>query len=135
MSAMMGKVFWRITNNIREEKTSPPKVIVFLRIRGADKGRSKKTFGESPSTLHELRLLAKSNKTFFKIKHEIKGDRGDFREPPIGLNTLELWARLRPFGDSPNALGDPHAFFSLSFQPFCSFLPGSVHTLPQTPNT
>ncbi|KAG5619751.1 hypothetical protein H5410_004969 [Solanum commersonii] len=51
------------------------------------------------------------------------------------LNTLELWARLRPFGDSPNALGDPQAFFSSPFQPFCSFLPSSVHALPQTPNT
>ncbi|KAG5615040.1 hypothetical protein H5410_014864 [Solanum commersonii] len=39
------------------------------------------------------------------------------------LNTLELWARLSPFNDLPNALGDPHAFFSSSFQPFCSFLP------------
>ncbi|KAG5609949.1 hypothetical protein H5410_021230 [Solanum commersonii] len=49
--------------------------------------------------------------------------------------TLELWARLRSFGDSSNALGDPQAFFSSSFQPFCSFLPSSVHALPQTPNT
>ncbi|KAG5600312.1 hypothetical protein H5410_031682 [Solanum commersonii] len=52
-----------------------------------------------------------------------------------GLNTLELWVRLRSFGDSPNALGDPQAFFSSSFQPFCSFLPSSIYALPQTPNT
>ncbi|KAG5631036.1 hypothetical protein H5410_002753 [Solanum commersonii] len=32
---------------------------------------------------------------------------------PSGLSTLELWVRLRPFGDSPNALGDPQAFFSV----------------------
>ncbi|KAG5609950.1 hypothetical protein H5410_021231 [Solanum commersonii] len=51
------------------------------------------------------------------------------------LSILELWARLRPFGDSSNALGDPQIFFSSSFQSFCSFLPSSVHALPQTPNT
>ncbi|KAG5631767.1 hypothetical protein H5410_003484 [Solanum commersonii] len=49
--------------------------------------------------------------------------------------TLELWARLRPFGDSPNALGYPQAFFSLYFHPPCSFFPSSVHALPQTPNS
>ncbi|WMV08777.1 hypothetical protein MTR67_002162, partial [Solanum verrucosum] len=37
--------------------------------------------------------------------------------------------------NSPNALGDPQVFFSSSFQPFCSFLPSSVHALPQTPTT
>ncbi|KAG5595075.1 hypothetical protein H5410_036307 [Solanum commersonii] len=52
----------------------------------------------------------------------------------LGLSILEFWARLRPFGDSPNALGDPQAFLSSSFQPFCSFLPSSVHALPRTPN-
>ncbi|KAG5590865.1 hypothetical protein H5410_041379 [Solanum commersonii] len=57
------------------------------------------------------------------------------RSESLGLSTLELWARLRPFGDSPNALGDPQDFFSSSFQPFCSILPSSVHALPQTPNT
>ncbi|KAG5599993.1 hypothetical protein H5410_031363 [Solanum commersonii] len=51
------------------------------------------------------------------------------------LSTLELWARLRPFSDSLNVLGDPQAFFSSSFQPFCSFLPSSVYALHQTPNT
>ncbi|KAG5631224.1 hypothetical protein H5410_002941 [Solanum commersonii] len=50
------------------------------------------------------------------------------------LNTLELWARLRPFADTQNALGNPRAFFSSSFPPFCSFLPSSVHALPQTLN-
>ncbi|KAG5590582.1 hypothetical protein H5410_041096 [Solanum commersonii] len=34
-----------------------------------------------------------------------------------------------------NALGDPQAFFSSSFQPFCSFFPSNVHALLQTPNT
>ncbi|KAG5599839.1 hypothetical protein H5410_031209 [Solanum commersonii] len=53
----------------------------------------------------------------------------------IRLSTLELWARLRPFGELPNELGDPQVFFSSSFQPFCSFLPSCVHALPQTPNT
>ncbi|KAG5586331.1 hypothetical protein H5410_046765 [Solanum commersonii] len=42
---------------------------------------------------------------------------------------------LRPFGDSPNALDDPYAFFSLSFQPLYSFFPSSVNALPQTLNT
>ncbi|KAG5586328.1 hypothetical protein H5410_046762 [Solanum commersonii] len=54
---------------------------------------------------------------------------------PLGLSTLELLARFRPFGDSPNALDDPQAFLTSSFQPFCSFLPSSVHALSQTPNT
>ncbi|KAG5599016.1 hypothetical protein H5410_030386 [Solanum commersonii] len=53
----------------------------------------------------------------------------------FGDITLEIWARLRPFGDSPNALGDPQAFFSSCFQSFCSFLPSSVDALPHTPNT
>ncbi|KAG5580519.1 hypothetical protein H5410_051146, partial [Solanum commersonii] len=39
----------------------------------------------------------------------------------IGLSTVELSVRFRLFGYSPNALGDPQAFFSSSFQPFCSF--------------
>ncbi|KAG5585582.1 hypothetical protein H5410_046016 [Solanum commersonii] len=64
---------------------------------------------------------------------------GSLSDPPFGLphllsavslsiftiSSLELWASLRPFGDSPNALGDPHAFFSSSFQLPCSFLPSS----------
>ncbi|KAG5610819.1 hypothetical protein H5410_022100 [Solanum commersonii] len=52
----------------------------------------------------------------------------------LSHHTLELWVRLRPFGDSPNALGDPQAFFSSSFQLVCSFLLSDVHALPQTPN-
>ncbi|KAG5571838.1 hypothetical protein H5410_061604, partial [Solanum commersonii] len=51
------------------------------------------------------------------------------------ISTMELWVRLRPYENSPNALGDPQAFFSSPFQPTCSFLPSSVHALSQTPNT
>ncbi|KAG5629960.1 hypothetical protein H5410_001677 [Solanum commersonii] len=42
---------------------------------------------------------------------------------------------LGPFGDSPNGLADPQEVFSPFFQPFCSFLVGSVHALSLNPNT
>ncbi|KAG5615128.1 hypothetical protein H5410_014952, partial [Solanum commersonii] len=34
---------------------------------------------------------------------------------PSGLSTLELWVRLRTYGDLPNVLRDPQAFFSSFF--------------------
>ncbi|KAG5619933.1 hypothetical protein H5410_005151 [Solanum commersonii] len=37
------------------------------------------------------------------------------------LSTLELWARLRPFGNSPNALGDPQPSFLCLFNRFVPF--------------
>ncbi|KAG5631676.1 hypothetical protein H5410_003393, partial [Solanum commersonii] len=41
----------------------------------------------------------------------------------FALSTLEPWARLRPFGDSPNALGLRPFFFVLlsCLLPFCQF--------------
>ncbi|KAG5571482.1 hypothetical protein H5410_061248, partial [Solanum commersonii] len=46
-----------------------------------------------------------------------------------GLSTLELWVRLRLFGDSHNALGDPQAFiYSFSAALFL-FLLDSIHAL------
>ncbi|KAG5631590.1 hypothetical protein H5410_003307, partial [Solanum commersonii] len=45
------------------------------------------------------------------------------------LGTPEHLVRIRPFGDSPNGLGDPQTFFSLFFQLPCSLLLHSVHAL------
>uniref|UniRef100_M1DXX7 Uncharacterized protein n=1 Tax=Solanum tuberosum TaxID=4113 RepID=M1DXX7_SOLTU len=58
-----GKPFQRITDSIRGARISPPKVKVQLRLRGADKRPSKRTFGESLSAFGDLRLLAESYRT------------------------------------------------------------------------
>uniref|UniRef100_M1D9U3 Uncharacterized protein n=1 Tax=Solanum tuberosum TaxID=4113 RepID=M1D9U3_SOLTU len=44
--------------------------------------------------------------------------------------------KVRPFGDSPSGLSDPHAFiFFVLFSLFVSFLRSSVHALLQSSNT
>ncbi|KAG5631034.1 hypothetical protein H5410_002751, partial [Solanum commersonii] len=41
----------------------------------------------------------------------------------------------RPFGDTPNGLGDRQAVFSTFFQPLCSFLLNGIHVLSLNSNT
>uniref|UniRef100_M1E0M0 Uncharacterized protein n=1 Tax=Solanum tuberosum TaxID=4113 RepID=M1E0M0_SOLTU len=73
-----------MADSIRRARISPPKVTVQFRVRGEDKGRLRKTFGESPSAFGDLRLLSESYRTKLHILHEIKGDMGNFDEPPSG---------------------------------------------------
>ncbi|KAG5606200.1 hypothetical protein H5410_027692 [Solanum commersonii] len=73
---------------------------------------------------------------------QLVGINDELDDPPFGLlyrlsylainifafwiiGTLELLVSLRPFGDSSIALYDPQAFFSSSFQPFCSISPST----------
>ncbi|KAG5619683.1 hypothetical protein H5410_004901 [Solanum commersonii] len=105
----------------------------FLELEVFKSSRIVDALGDHPFVLlHQLSAFAFNIFAFWIIGRYNSSSRN---YSAMRLNTVELWARLRLFGDLPNALGDPQAFFSLSFQPICSFLPSSVDALPQTPNT